>query len=78
MQHINTLTHLLLQGAVENEDEHALEGVKGGEEVRHDDRFLVDEEKAKRPGQAEEEEQSDGTESPRPESKQSELWLGFT
>lgn len=62
-----THTHLLLQRAVEDEDEHALEGVEGSEEVRHDDRVLVDEEEAKGPGQAEEEEQGDGPQCPGPE-----------
>ncbi|TNN70377.1 hypothetical protein EYF80_019403 [Liparis tanakae] len=36
-------------GTVEDEDEHALEGVEGGEEVGHDDRVLIDKEEAKSP-----------------------------
>lgn len=51
---------------MEDEDEHALEGVEGGEQVRHDDRLLVDEEKTECPGEAEEKEQSDRPKSPGP------------
>lgn len=58
------LSYLFLQGAVEDEDEHALEGVEGGEEVGHDDRVLVDEEEAEGPGQTQQEEQGDGPNSP--------------
>lgn len=36
---------------MEDEDEHALEGIEGGEEVGHDDCVLVDEEEAEGPGQ---------------------------
>ena len=49
---------------MEDKDEHALEGVEGGEEVRHDHRVLVDEEETKGPRHAQEEEQSNGPQSP--------------
>ncbi len=49
--------YLLLQSTVEDEDEHALEGVKGGEEVGHDDGALVDVHKAESPGQAQQTQQ---------------------
>lgn len=56
--------YLLLQGTVEDEDEHALEGVEGGEEVGHDYRVLVDKEEAKGPRQPQQEQQSNGPKSP--------------
>jgi len=40
---------------VEDEDEHALEGVEGGEEVGHDDRVLIDKEEAKSPRHSQQE-----------------------
>jgi len=47
-----SLAHLLLEYAVEDEDEHALQGVEDGEEVGHDDGALVDVHQAEGPGQA--------------------------
>lgn len=52
---------------MEDEDEHALEGVEGGEEVGHDYRVLVDEQQTKSPRHPQQEEQSDGPQSPRPD-----------
>lgn len=49
---------------MEDEDEHALEGVEGGEEVGHDNCVLIDEEKAKGPRQPQQEQQSNGPQSP--------------
>lgn len=51
---------------MEHKDEHALESVEGGEKIGHDNRFLVDEEEAKCPGEAQEKEESDGPKCPRP------------
>ena len=51
---------------MEDEDEHALQGVKDGEEVGHDARALVDVHQAEGPGQAQQTEQSDGPNHPRP------------
>lgn len=45
---------------MEDKDEHALEGVKGGEEVGHDFPVLIDEEEAKSPCQPQQEQQSNG------------------
>lgn len=45
-------THLLLKETVEDEDEHALQGVEDGEEVGHDHGRLVEEEQAKGPRQS--------------------------
>lgn len=45
------LPHLLLQDAVEDEDEHALQGVEDCEKVSHDDGTLVDVHQAESPGQ---------------------------
>lgn len=43
--------YLLLQGTVEDEDEHALEGIESSEEVGHDYCVLINEEEAKGPCQ---------------------------
>ena len=51
---------------MEDEDEHALEGVEGGEEIGHDDRVLVDKEQSKGPGETQQKQQSDGPQSPGP------------
>lgn len=58
--------HLLLQYAVKDEDEHALQGVEDGEEVGHDDRALVDVHEAESPGQAQQTQQGYGSDHPRP------------
>lgn len=60
--------NLLLQDAVKYEDEHALQRVKDGEEVRHDHCTLVNIHQAERPGQAQQTEQSDGSDYPRSET----------
>lgn len=54
---------------MEDEDEHALECVEGGEEVSHDHCVLIDEEEAKSPSQAQQEEQSNGPQSPGPDGR---------
>ena len=54
---------------MEDEDEHSLEGVEYGEEVRHDDRGLVDEEEAEGPCEAQQEQQGEGPHDPRPEGQ---------
>lgn len=46
------LAYLLLQYTVEDENEHALQRVKDGEQVRHDDCALVDVHQSKSPGEA--------------------------
>ncbi len=46
-----TATHLLLQRAVQEEDEHAVQGIEGGEEVRHHHAVIVHEEEAEDPRQ---------------------------
>lgn len=58
--------YLLLQHAVEDEDEHPLQGVEDGEEVSHDHRALVDVHEAEGPGQAQQAQQGDGTDHPGP------------
>jgi len=60
--------NLLLQDAVKYEDEHALQRVKDGEEVRHDHCTLVNIHQAERPGQAQQTEQRDGSDYPRSET----------
>lgn len=60
------LTYLLLQDAVEYEDEHSLQRVEDGEEIGHDDGALVDVHQAKGPGQAQEAEQRNGSDHPGP------------
>lgn len=52
---------------MEDKDEHALEGIEGGEKIRHDNSVLIDEEEAEGPGQTQEEEQCDSPQSPGPE-----------
>lgn len=59
--------HLLLQYAVKDEDEHALQGVEDGEQVGHDDRALVDVHQAEGPGQAQQTQQGYGSDHPGPE-----------
>lgn len=62
---LNTLhCYLLLQGTVEDEDKHALEGVEGGEKVSHDHCVFIDKEEAKGPRQPQQEEQGNGPQSP--------------
>ena len=58
---------------MEDEDEHALEGVEGGEEVRHDYCVLIDEEEPEGPRHPQQEKQSDGTQSPGPDGG-GQLW----
>lgn len=65
-------THLFLEKAVEDEDKHSLEGVEYGEEVRHDDRGLVDEEEAEGPREAQQTQQSEGAHDPGSEGRQKE------
>ena len=57
-------SYLFLQGTVEDEDEHSLEGVEGGEQIGHDDSVLIDEQETKSPSQPEQEQQCDGPQSP--------------
>ena len=52
---------------MEDEDEHALEGVEDGEEVGHDDGALVDVHQTKGPGQAQQTQESDRPDHPRSE-----------
>lgn len=49
--------YLFLEEAVEDKDEHPLQSVEDGEEVRHDNGGLVEEEQTKGPGQTQEKEQ---------------------
>lgn len=63
------LAHLLLQYAVKDEDEHALQRVEDGEKVGHDDGALIDVHQAESPGQAQQTKQGDGPNHPRPGSK---------
>ena len=55
---------LLLKDTVEDEDEHALEGVEYGEQVGHDHRALVDVHQAEGPGQAQQAEQGHSPDDP--------------
>ncbi len=65
-QYISGSTYFLLKQAVEDEDKHALERVKDGEEVRQDNGWLAGEEQAKWPGQAQETQQNKAAHDPRP------------
>lgn len=60
------LAHLLLQYAVEDEDEHALQRVEDGEQVRHDHGTFVDVHQAESPGEAQQTQQGYGPDHPRP------------
>ena len=51
------LAHFLVEDAVEEEDEEALERVEDGKDVGHEDVLFVDEEEARDPGQAEEDDE---------------------
>lgn len=63
-------TYFFLEKTVENEDKHSLEGVEYGEEVRHNNRGLADEEEPKRPGETEQTQQSKSTHDPGSEGRQ--------
>lgn len=54
---------------MEDEDKHSLEGVEYGEEVRHDNRGLIDEEETKRPRQTQKTQQSEGPHDPGSEGR---------
>lgn len=65
LQHTEGISlYLLLQHAVEDEDEHSLQRIEDGEQVRHDHRALVDVHKTKGPGEAQQTQQGDGTNHP--------------
>lgn len=49
---------------MEDEDKHSLEGVEYGEEVRHDNRGLIDEEETEGPRQTQQTQQGEGTHDP--------------
>lgn len=51
---------------MEDEDEHALKGVEGGKEVSHNNCVFIDEEEAERPRHPQQEQQSNGPQSPWP------------
>lgn len=51
---------------MEDEDEHSLEGVEYGEEVRHHNGRLVDEEEAEGPREAQQTQQREGAHDPGP------------
>lgn len=57
---------LLLEETVEDEDEHPLQGVEDGEEVRHHDGGVVEEKQAKGPGQPQQAEEDERPRHPRP------------
>lgn len=49
---------------MEDEDEHSLQGVEDGEQVRHDHRALVDVHETEGPGEAQQTQQGDGANHP--------------
>lgn len=49
---------------MENEDKHSLEGVEYGEEIRHDNRGLADEEEAEGPRETQQAQQGKSTHDP--------------
>lgn len=61
-----TQADLLLEETVEDEDEHPLQGVEDGEEVRHHDGGVVEEKQAEGPGQAQQAEEDKRPRHPRP------------
>lgn len=63
--------YLFLEETVEHEDEHPLQRVEDGEEVRHDDGGVVEEEEAKSPRQAQQAEECEGSQHPRPAGSKS-------
>lgn len=70
--------YLLLEEAVEDEDEHPLQRVEDGEEVGHDDGRVVQEEQPERPGEAEQTEQRERSQHPRPVGKQKHLIIALS
>lgn len=68
-EHLHTTEHqadLLLEETVEDEDEHPLQSVEDGEEVRHHDGGVVEEEQAEGPGQPEQAEEDERPRHPWP------------
>lgn len=61
---------LLLEETVEDEDEHPLQGVEDGEEVRHHDGGVVEEKQAEGPGQPQQTEEDERPRHPRPGEEQ--------
>lgn len=49
---------------MEDEDEHALEGIEGGEKVGHNYCVFIDKEETKGPRQPQQEQQGNGPQSP--------------
>lgn len=63
--------YLFLEETVEHEDEHPLQRVEDGEEVRHDDGGVVEEEEAEGPRQAQQAEEGERSQHPRPAGRKS-------
>lgn len=63
------LLDFFLQGAMEDKDEEAMQGVEGGEEVGHEGALLADEEEAKDPRQRHQQKQRDRTNRPAPDTE---------
>lgn len=55
----NDAPYLFILDAVEDEDEAALQGVEGGEQVRHCNGFFVEIEESEDPSQAQKENEND-------------------
>ena len=67
---IGPLTYFFLEEAVEDKDKHSLEGVECSKEVGHHHGGLIDEEQSKGPSQAQQTQQSKGSQDPGPRLKQ--------
>lgn len=63
--------YLFLEETVEHEDEHPLQRIEDGEEVRHDDGGVIEEEEAKSPRQAQQAEEGERSQNPRPAGSKS-------
>lgn len=61
---------LFLQQTVENEDEHPLQGVEDGEEVRHHYGGFIEEEQAKGPREPQQTEEGERSQHPRPAKRE--------
>ena len=69
------LAHFLVEDAVEEEDEEALERVERREDVGHDDVFLSHEEQSRDPSESEQNDENGGSFDPRGDSDISTLML---
>ena len=65
MYHTTLVCYLLVHETMENEDEESLQGVQYCEQVRHNNRMLIDVEQTEGPGQTQQDNQHKSSFQPR-------------